>query len=89
LIKTVAATAEQTVAIGRTVSIEGVELPRSALVQRDGKGRMLVPYSGGAVPRGEVFLHSGFVGSYDSRYFGPVPATGILGLAEEVFTYAP
>ncbi|MDX0760458.1 conjugal transfer protein TraF, partial [Sinorhizobium medicae] len=41
------------------------------------------------VPANYVFLHSRFAGSYDSRYFGPVPASGILGLAQEVLTYEP
>jgi len=89
LIKTIAATAGQHVAIGRSVSIDGVPLLQSTLIARDGKGRPLAPYPGGTVPPGEVFLYSPFVGSYDSRYFGPLPAAGILGLAEEVFTYAP
>ncbi|MGO7748441.1 conjugal transfer protein TraF, partial [Rhizobium ruizarguesonis] len=26
---------------------------------------------------------------YDSRYFGPLPVSGILGLAQKVLTYAP
>jgi len=38
---------------------------------------------------GTLFLHSDFVGSYDSRYFGPLPAEGTLGLAQEVLTFAP
>ena len=89
LIKTIAATAGQRVAIGRSVSIDGVPLLQSTLIARDGKGRPLAPYPGGTVPHGEVFLHSPFAGSYDSRYFGPLPAAGILGLAQEVITYAP
>jgi type IV secretory pathway protease TraF len=41
------------------------------------------------VRAGEVYLHSDFIGSWDSRYFGPVPVSGVLGLAQEVLTYAP
>ena len=89
LIKTVAALAGQTVAVGLDVSIDGRQLSHSSLSQVDGRGRALLPSAGGIVPAGEVFLHSDFVGSYDSRYFGPVPANGILGLAQEVLTYAP
>jgi type IV secretory pathway protease TraF len=36
-----------------------------------------------------AFLHSSFTASFDSRYFGPLPTSGILGLAESVLTYAP
>ncbi|CDZ67942.1 Conjugative transfer signal peptidase TraF, partial CDS, partial [Neorhizobium galegae bv. orientalis] len=89
LIKQVVAIAGQQVAIGRSVSIDGTLLSNSRLVQRDGRGRALRPYSGGLVPPGQVFLHSSFPGSWDSRYFGPVPVSGILGLAREVLTYAP
>ncbi len=89
LIKTVAAVAGQHVEIERTVIIDGISLPSSTLASMDGKGRSLAPYGGGVVLDGYVFLHSGFDGSYDSRYFGPIPAAGILGLAKEVLTFAP
>ncbi|TCN26944.1 conjugative transfer signal peptidase TraF [Sinorhizobium americanum] len=89
LIKRVVAVAGQHVEIGAEVTIDGRALPSSALAQRDGKGRPLRPFASGVVPDGHVFLHSSFVGSYDSRYFGPLPASGVLGLAQEVLTYAP
>lgn len=89
LIKTVIAVAGQHVEIGVSVSVDGREISSSSLASRDGKGRTLGPFPSGVVPPGYVFLHSSFSGSYDSRYFGPVPASGILGLAQEVFTYAP
>lgn len=88
LIKTVAAIGGQHIDINRSVSIDRTILPHSSLAMSDGRGRALVPYPGGVVQEGFVFLHSDFVGSYDSRYFGPIPATGILGLAQEVITYA-
>ena len=89
LIKMVIAVAGQHVEIGASVSVDGQEVSSSSLVPRDGKGRSLAPFPSGIVPPGYVFLHSAFTGSYDSRYFGPVPASGILGLAKEVFTYVP
>lgn len=89
LIKTVIATAGQRVEIASAVTVDGVIVTNSTVSKRDGKGRPLAAYSGGKVPAGSVFLHSSFVGSYDSRYFGPLPASGILGLAQEVLTYAP
>jgi conjugative transfer signal peptidase TraF len=88
LIKTIVATAGQSVEVGHSVSIDHIPLARSVLVSLDGKGRSLAPYSGGVITDGFVFLHSDFVGSYDSRYFGPVPAAGIVGLAKEVLTIA-
>lgn len=89
LIKRVIAIAGQHVEIGASVSVEGRVVSSSSLASRDGKDRPLAPFMSGAVPPGYVFLHSSFPGSYDSRYFGPVPASGILGLAQEVFTYVP
>ncbi|WP_245440270.1 conjugative transfer signal peptidase TraF [Mesorhizobium sp. Z1-4] len=89
LIKTVVALPGQSVEIGRSVAIDGLALPQSAIQPRDGSGRALTPDPGGVVPPDTVFLHSTFRGSYDSRYFGPLPAAGILGLAKPVFTFTP
>ena len=89
LIKTVIAVPGQHVEIGAGVTIDGHAIPFSDLAQRDGKGRPMVPYFGGAVPAQSVFLHSPYRSSYDSRYFGPLPVSGILGLAQPVLTYVP
>lgn len=89
LIKTVIALAGQHVEIGASVSVDGRVVSSSRLAQRDGTGRRLSSFAGGIVPPGHIFLHSAFPGSYDSRYFGPLPASAILGLAQEVLTYAP
>jgi len=89
LIKTVVATAGQSVEIGSHVRVDGVLVASSAIANTDGKGRPLSPFGGGTVPANTVFLHASFVGSYDSPTFGPLPVSGILGLAQEVFTYAP
>lgn len=89
LIKTVIAVAGQHVEIGASVSVEGRVVSSSSLASRDGSDRPLAPSASGTVPPGYVFLHSAFPGSFDSRYFGSVPASGVLGLAQEVLTYAP
>lgn len=88
LIKTVIAVPGQHVEIGAGVTIDGHAIPFSDLAQRDGEGRPMVPYSGGVVPAESVFLHSPFRSSYDSRYFGPLPVAGTLGLAQPVLTNA-
>ncbi len=89
LIKTVAANSGQRIEIGGVVRIDGRPLPHSRLMPRDGQGRRMVAFAGGAVPPGEIYLHSDFPGSFDSRYFGPLPVESVLGLAQEVWTYAP
>lgn len=88
LIKTVAAMPGQNVEIAGDVVIDGRDLPHSDLHAVDADGRALTPWSGGVVPAGSLFLHSDFSGSYDSRYFGPIPASGLLGRAHPVLTLA-
>ena len=89
LIKTVVALAGQSIRVEGQVIIDDVPLAASTVHAQDAEGRPMKPWMGGIVPLGEVFLHSDFVGSYDSRYFGPLPAAGILGLAREVLTFTP
>ncbi|OWW01876.1 conjugal transfer protein TraF [Rhizobium sp. R72] len=89
LIKTVAAVGGQRIDVAGGVTIDGRPIASSSLISQDGQGRLLRPYAGGTIPAGFLFLHSPFPGSWDSRYFGPVPAAGVLGLAKQVLTYAP
>lgn len=89
LIKTVAALPGQRVEIGADVIIDGVLLQHSTVRSSDGAGRPLQPSTGGIVPAGFVFLHSSFASSYDSRYFGPVPVEGVLGLARPLLVFDP
>lgn len=89
LIKTVAAEARQHVAVSDRVTIDGHPLPHSELMAFDALARPLEAHPSGIVPPGYVYLHSNYPGSFDSRYFGPVPVANILGLAQEVLTRAP
>ncbi|MEJ7014767.1 conjugative transfer signal peptidase TraF [Sinorhizobium meliloti] len=89
LIKTVAAVAGQAIEIDGQVLIDGKPLPSSLVLKVDAEGRAMPIFAGGKVSEGTVFLHSDFVGSYDSRYFGPIPTSGALGLAREILTFTP
>jgi len=89
LIKTVVAVTGQRVAVTDLVAIDGVPIRNSRIFEKDGQGRSLRHGQSGMLLPGEVYLHSDFIGSWDSRYFGPVPDSGLLGLAQEVWTYAP
>lgn len=89
LIKTVAAVAGERIEVDQSVRVDGTLLDHSEVHVVDAEGRALPAFAGGIVPAGHLFLHSDFVGSYDSRYFGPVPADGILGLAQPLLTVAP
>lgn len=87
LIKTVVALCGSRVETRAVVVIDGAVLPFSRIFSRDAKGRTLQAFAGGRVRCNEVFVHASFEGSYDSRYFGPLPQTAVLGLAQEVVTY--
>nr|WP_235916655.1 MULTISPECIES: conjugative transfer signal peptidase TraF [Rhizobiaceae] len=89
LIKMVAALPGQHIEIGENVFIDGRSLDLSAVLKTDGEGRAIASYPGGVVPPGRLFLHSSFASSYDSRYFGPIPAAGLLGLARPVIIFDP
>lgn len=89
LIKTIAARAGARIAVDVDVAIDGAILPRSQPRPIDGHGRKLMSWTGGLVPPGHLYLHSSFAGSYDSRYFGPVPEAGLLGLARPVLVFDP
>jgi conjugative transfer signal peptidase TraF len=89
LIKTVVALAGQHVIIDGSITIDGVQLAHSFVRPLDGEGRALAPASSGEVPTGQLFLFSEFAGSYDSRYFGPIPADGVLGLARPLLVFTP
>ena len=82
LIKTVVAVSGQQIEVATAVTVDGTRLAHSDVRRTDAEGRPLPVYPGGVVPSGQVFLHSDFAGSYDSRYFGPIPTTGVLGLAQ-------
>lgn len=89
LIKTVVGVAGQHVVIDGSIAVDGLRLAHSSVRHTDGKGRALTPDGGGVVPDGKLFLFSEFAGSYDSRYFGPIPATGVLGLAHPLLVVDP
>lgn len=89
LIKTVAALPGQHIEIGANVTVDGTPLASSIVRASDGEGRPITPFKTGIVPLRNLFLHSSFASSYDSRYFGPVPDTGLLGLARPVLTFEP
>jgi conjugative transfer signal peptidase TraF len=89
LIKTVAAIGGQQIDVADHVSIDGHPLTGSLVHHIDAAGRPLSPFAGGVVPTGRLFLHSKFAGSYDSRYFGPIPSSGVLGFARPLLTFSP
>jgi conjugative transfer signal peptidase TraF len=89
LVKPVAATAGDLVVVTITgVAINGHTMRNTAPLTRDSAGRPLpaLPTGPYRVPPGQVWLLSGHdPRSFDSRYFGPVPAANIRGTARSVW----
>jgi len=90
LIKPVAAVPGDRVGIaGDGISVNGKPVSNSRPLSRDEAGRQLTAQPSGTrtVAPGEVWIISGHdPRSYDSRYYGPVDATGIRGVALPVLT---
>lgn len=86
MLKHVAGVARQTVCrTGLTILIDG---KRVAVAQtRDRIGRPLPSWSGCRTLRGgEVFLlNPASAGSFDGRYFGPVPTSGIVAVLDPLW----
>jgi conjugative transfer signal peptidase TraF len=61
------------------------------LLASDSQGRPLphLPYPCGPVPRNQLFVASPAYGSFDSRYFGPIPKESVLGRAVPLITFSP
>jgi conjugative transfer signal peptidase TraF len=88
-VKPVAATAGDLVAISAAgVTVNGQPVRGTAQLIQDSAGRPLRPFPAGAyqVKPGDVWLLSGHdPRSFDSRYFGPVPAVNVQGVARPVW----
>jgi conjugative transfer signal peptidase TraF len=85
LLKTVVAVPGDRVCIVDTFSVSGQ--PIGPVLARDAEGRPLEPYRFCAtVPAGSAFVATRAPGSFDSRYFGPLPLR-TLTPARPVWTF--
>jgi conjugative transfer signal peptidase TraF len=89
LLKTVAAVAGDTVTVSPSgVAVNGVPIEDTAALDHDNAGRRLRPFPAGiyAVPPGQVWLLSNHQPrGFDSRYFGPIPAANVQGMARPIW----
>jgi conjugative transfer signal peptidase TraF len=87
MLKRVLALPGQTVCrTGLTVTVDNIEMGEAR--ERDGRGRPLPVWRGCRVVAGdEVFLMNWqSPDSFDGRYFGPMPASSVIGHALPVWT---
>ena len=86
LLKRVLALPAQTICrIGRTITVDSVAVGDAR--ERDSHGRALPVWRGcRVVANGDVFLMNRQSGdSFDGRYFGPLPATSVVGRAQPIW----
>lgn len=89
LLKRIGAVAPRSVCVGEgVVRIDGVAV--AAVLAVDGVGRPLSPWAQcRALSEGELFLLSNtHAASFDSRYFGPVDASAVIGRAYPLWTWS-
>ena len=72
--------------IGRTITVDAVEMGEA--LERDRIGRDLPVWQGcRVIGDGELFLMNWEVrDSLDGRYFGPIPASSVIGRARPLWT---
>jgi conjugative transfer signal peptidase TraF len=88
LLKRVVAVEGDRVDVRAMGAVNSRELANSAVRTADSAGRPLAPAQGGIVPPGQVWVMSEANPlSFDSRYFGPLPATLIRGRATPLWTW--
>jgi conjugative transfer signal peptidase TraF len=87
MLKRILALPGQTVCrTGHTITVDNIEMGQAR--ERDGRGRPLPAWHGcRVIADGDVFVMNWqSAESLDSRYFGPLPASAVIGRAEPVWT---
>ena len=71
---------------GLTIAVDGIDVGQAR--ERDGRGRSLPLWHGcRVIADGDVFVMNWqSADSLDSRYFGPIPASAVIGTAVPVWT---
>jgi conjugative transfer signal peptidase TraF len=87
MLKRVLALPGQTVCrTGLTIAVDGIEMGQAR--ERDGPGRPLPVWQGcRTLGAGEIFVMNWqSADSFDGRYFGPIPASAVIGQAIPLWT---
>ena len=89
-LKIVAATGGDIIDVSHDrIVINGYALPGSAQQERDSKGRALSEFPAGRyrLPTGAIWLWTPNPRSWDSRYYGPIPAKNVSGFARLLLAF--
>ena len=87
MLKRVLALPGQTVCrSGLIISVDGIDVGQAR--ERDGRGRLLPSWQGcQVIADGDIFvMNRQSAYSLDSRYFGPLPASAVIGRAAPIWT---
>lgn len=91
LLKTVGAIGGDVVAVSEAgVAVNGRLLAGSVPLENDGAGRTLTPFAAAnrRLRTDEIWLTANSdPRSFDSRYFGPVPASHVVGVAHPIWLF--
>jgi len=90
LIKKIAATSKDYISISKFVYINGIKQPKSNVYKKDSQGNSLKfsDKKNYYLKRNEIFLLSDYnERSFDSRYFGPIDKSLIIGTIEPVLVW--
>lgn len=89
LLKRIGAMPSQKVCIeGRIVSVDGVAVATALAADREGRS-MPIWQQCRTLDASEIFLLSSTnPASFDGRYFGPVPASAVIGSAQPLWTWS-
>lgn len=89
LVKRVIAVAGDHVLVTDHVRVNGRAIPNSGLLAFDQSGRPMMHHAvSGIVAHGDVWVLSDYSPqSYDSRYFGAIPAAGVRGSLQPLWTW--
>ena len=87
MLKRILALPEQTACrSGLTITVDSIEMGQAS--ERDSRGRPLPSWQGcRVIDAGEIFVMNWqSVDSLDGRYFGPIPASAVIGQAFPIWT---
>lgn len=89
LLKRIVGAPGDVVTLSDRVQVNGIEIPNSPIFTHDGTGiEIPTVATSGPVPAGTWFLMSDYAPrSFDSRYFGPIAQSAVLGVAVPLLTW--
>lgn len=88
LLKKIIALEDDNITIGKAISLNNQPIKNSTIFKKDHNGNLLSIQSSQKIKKGYFWAMSDYnEKSYDSRYFGQVPLSNIIGIATPILTW--